>query len=114
METNMNRTVFQLANEKEWQEAGQGIQRQIFGYGERVMMVKVRFEKNAIGTLHQHPHVQVTYVESGSFEVSIGGEKKILNKGDGFYVPSETEHGCRCIEAGVLIDVFSPYREDFL
>jgi quercetin dioxygenase-like cupin family protein len=114
METNIQGKIFQLNSEIEWQNAGPGIQRQIFGYGEQVMMVKVKFEKDAVGTLHHHPHVQVTYVGSGAFEVSIGGEKKTLRAGDGFYVPSAVEHGVLCLEAGVLIDVFTPVREDFL
>ena len=110
----MQKKIFQLNNEMEWENAGPGIQRQLYGYGEQVMMVKVKFEKDAVGTLHQHPHVQVTYVESGVFETTIGDEKKILKSGDGFYMPSETEHGVRCIEPGVLIDVFTPCRKDFL
>ena len=114
METNVQGSIFQLNSETEWVNAGSGIQRQIFGYGEQVMMVKVRFEKDAIGALHHHPHVQVSYVESGAFEVNIGGERKLLKAGDGFYVPSAVEHGVHCLEAGVLVDVFTPLRKDFL
>lgn len=114
METNKNENIFQVNKEIDWQPAGPGIQRQIFGYGDQVMMVKVLFEKDAVGALHNHPHIQVSYVESGVFEVTIGGEKKTLRGGDGFYVPSNVEHGCHCLEAGVLIDVFTPQREDFL
>ncbi|MGY0035594.1 hypothetical protein [Pedobacter sp. NJ-S-72] len=46
--------------------------------------------------------------------MSIGEEKKILKKGDGFYAPPHEMHGCVCLEEGILIDVFSPHREDFL
>jgi quercetin dioxygenase-like cupin family protein len=77
-------------------------------------MVKVKFEVGAVGQLHSHPHTQVTYVESGAFEMTIGDQKKIIKKGDGYYVPPQEVHGCVCVEAGVLIDVFSPHREDFL
>ena len=65
-------------------------------------------------TLHQHPHTQCTYVASGCFEVTIGDEKKVLKAGDGYYVAHNLPHGCVCLEAGVLIDTFSPMREDFL
>ena len=57
------------------------------------------------------------YVESfttGCFEVTIGEEKKVLRAGDGYYVAPNLPHGCVCLEAGVLIDTFSPMREDFL
>lgn len=83
-------------------------------YDEQVMLVRVEFEKGGIGTLHQHLQVQITNVESGVFEIEIGGEKKILKAGDAFYVPSNSIHGAVCLEAGVLIDIFSPMRDDFL
>lgn len=110
----MQSNTFQIENEINWQDLGNGIKRQIFGYDDRVMMVKVKFETEAIGVLHQHHHAQVTYVESGVFETSINGEVKMLKKGDGFYAPPNKIHGVVCKEGGVLIDVFSPRREDFL
>lgn len=106
--------IFQIAAESEWQDLGDGIQRQVFGYDDRVMMVKVKFERDAVGVLHQHHHTQISYVESGVFETTIGEEKKVLKKGDGFFVPTNVIHGVICIEAGILVDVFSPHREDFL
>jgi len=106
--------VFQANNEIKWETAGTGIQRQVFGYDDKIMLVKVKFEKGAVGSLHQHFHSQATYVESGVFELTIGDEKKILKKGDGYYVPPNVIHGCICIEPGLLIDVFSPLRQDFL
>ena len=106
--------LFQIENDISWEDLGNGIQRQIYGYDDKVMLVKVKFEKDAVGQLHQHPHTQVTYVESGVFEMTIGDEKKIIKKGDGFYVPSNAVHGIICLEQGMLVDVFAPQREDFL
>lgn len=105
---------FQIAAEIAWQDLGEGIQRQVFGYDDRVMMVKVKFEQGAIGVLHQHHHTQISYVESGVFEASIDAEQRTLQQGDGFYVPPHAVHGVVCKEAGILVDVFSPQREDFL
>jgi quercetin dioxygenase-like cupin family protein len=105
---------FQLSDQIQWEDAAPGIQRQVFGYNQNLMLVKVKFEKGAIGSLHQHPHSQASYVESGVFELSIGDEKRILKQRDGYFVPPNIIHGCICIEAGVLIDVFNPLREDFL
>ena len=110
----MQSNTFQIENEINWQDLGNGIKRQIFGYDDTVMMVKVKFEAEAIGVLHQHHHAQVTYVESGVFETSINREVKMLKKGDGFYAPPHKIHGVVCKEKSVLIDVFSPHREDFL
>jgi quercetin dioxygenase-like cupin family protein len=106
--------IFQIAAETAWQDLGDGIQRQIFGYDDKVMMVKVKFEQGAVGVLHQHHHTQISYVESGVFETTIGEAKKVLKRGDGFFVPANAKHGVICIEPGTLVDVFSPHREDFL
>ncbi|HEV2736887.1 MAG TPA: cupin domain-containing protein [Longimicrobiaceae bacterium] len=100
--------------DRQWEELGGGVQRQILGHDETVMMVRVKFEAGAVGALHHHPHRQVTLVESGRFEVEIAGEKQVLGAGDGFFVPPDVEHGVTALEAGVLADVFAPAREDFL
>jgi quercetin dioxygenase-like cupin family protein len=97
-----------------WEQVADGVQRKIMAYDDKLMVVKVKFDTGGIGTLHQHYHIQITHVESGVFEVEIDGDKKILKAGDAFYIPSNVIHGAVCIEAGVLIDVFSPMREDFI
>ena len=98
----------------EWEDLGDGVSRQILGYDKHIMMVKVKFEKGAIGQAHQHIHSQTTYVDSGKFEFTVDGEKIIVNVGDGLYIEPNLLHGAVCIEPGILIDVFSPVREDFL
>ncbi|RYZ24538.1 MAG: cupin domain-containing protein [Chitinophagaceae bacterium] len=97
-----------------WEPTAPGMRRKIMAYDESLMVVKVEFETGGVGTLHQHYHTQITHVEKGVFEVEIGGEKKILRAGDAFYVPPNVIHGAVCLEEGVLIDTFSPMREDFL
>ena len=107
-------TLFQIDSETPWDDLGNGVQRKIFGYDEQIMLVKAKFDEGAVGTLHEHYHSQVTYVESGVFEMTIGELKKIISKGDGYYIPPHEIHGCICLEPGTLIDIFSPHREDFL
>ena len=94
--------------------AGEGLTRRVMGYDGQIMLVHVTFEKGAIGYVHEHYHSQATYVVSGKFEVMIKGEKKVLQAGDGFYIEPDAPHGAVCLESGVLIDVFSPVRADFL
>lgn len=107
--------AFIYEQEKEWEPAGKDIVRQIMGYGNQVMLVKVKFlKKGAIGSAHAHSNVQTTYVVSGKFEFTINGEKKIVEAGDGVYVASDLLHGCVCLEPGMLIDCFAPMRDDFL
>jgi quercetin dioxygenase-like cupin family protein len=106
--------TFQFDTAISWQQTGDGIYRQVFGYDNKVMMVKIKFDKGATGTSHEHYHSQVTYIESGVFEMTIGSEKKIIQKGDGYYVPPHVLHSIVCLEPGMLVDVFSPMREDFI
>ena len=106
--------LYQFGEEMGWEPAGQGVLRKIYGFDDQLMMVVVKFEAGAVGELHEHPHSQATYVESGAFEMTIGDEKKVIRKGDGYYIPPHVIHGCVCLETGVLIDSFSPQRADFL
>ena len=105
---------FFFSNETPWESLDEKLQRQIMGYDEHIMLVKVAFKTGGVGQMHQHPHSQVTYVESGAFEMTIGDQKHIIRQGDSYYVPPHVMHGCTCVEDGMLIDVFSPHREDFL
>jgi quercetin dioxygenase-like cupin family protein len=106
--------VFIEDNDISWETVGEGLKRKIMAYDESLMLVRVAFEKGGIGTVHQHPHIQISHVESGVFEVEIAGEKRVLKAGDAFYIPSNVWHGVVCLESGVLIDVFNPMREDFI
>lgn len=111
---NKKNAVFQAGGEIEWENIGAGIKRQLYGYNDQLMMVKMSFEKGAIGVMHHHHHTQVSYIESGVFELAIADEKKILKQGDGYFVPSDVVHGLVCIEPGVLVESFTPSRQDFL
>ena len=114
MSTSETAKVFINDADIAWEDVGNGVKRKIMSYDERLMVVKVEFEKGGVGTLHKHHHSQITHIESGKFEVEINGDKKVLAAGDGFYIPPNVMHGAVCQEAGVLIDVFSPMREDFV
>ena len=91
-----------------------GVRRQIIGYDSDIMMVKVLFKKGAVGYKHHHFHQQISYIISGEFEVNIDGKIETLSSGDAFIAPSNVEHELKCLKEGVLIDTFSPIREDFL
>ena len=56
----------------------------------------------------------VTYVASGKFEFTIDGEVHTVSKGDTLLKQDGVMHGCTCLEDGILIDIFTPMREDFL
>ena len=93
---------------------GEGLTRQLFGFDDSILMARVEFDVGAVGEVHAHRHSQVSYVESGEFDVYIDGVNERLGPGDSFYIEPNVDHGAVCRKAGVLIDVFSPVREDFL
>lgn len=91
-----------------------GIQRRVLAYTDGLMCVENHFEKGAVGALHHHPHTQITYVVSGEFEFEIAGVRRIVKAGDSMLKMNEIEHGCVCLEEGILLDIFTPMREDFV
>ena len=93
---------------------GDGVSRKILGTGESLMMVEVTFRKGGVGDVHTHPHEQVSYIAKGSFAFTLNGETKVVSVGDSIYIPSNAPHGTVALEDSVIVDVFSPIREDFL
>mgnify|MGYP001817055074 FL=1 len=98
----------------EWEDLGPGLSRQILGWDNQIMMVKVKFEKGVNASQHSHFHTQTSFCHSGKFEFTIDGKKHVVGPGDGLYIAPNLMHGAVCLEAGVVLDVFSPVREDFL
>ena len=94
--------------------ADPGVRRQVLSDSPELMVVAFRFQAEAEGILHSHPHVQSTYVEAGRFEFTVDGETCEVSTGQSFVIPSNALHGCRCLEPGTLIDTFTPRRDDFL
>ncbi len=96
-----------------WEYVDEKIERQIMGFDNALMLVLVRFKKGGVGRLHQHFHSQATYIAQGTFEITIANQTKQLKKGDSFFIPSNTPHAVVCTDDGILVDAFSPMREDF-
>ena len=105
---------FLFANETEIEDIGGGLKRQMLGYNQELMAVKIWFSEGAIGYNHKHRHSQVTYVVEGEFHFNIDGVTKVLKAGDSCLIPPFADHGATCHTGGILIDTFSPLREDFI
>lgn len=105
---------FFISSEDELEDLGNGIKRKITAYNENLMCVEVHFEEGAIGKMHTHPHEQITYIISGEFEFTIGDKTQLLKAGDTTFKQSDIPHGAVCKKAGVLLDIFTPMRKDFL
>lgn len=113
MET-INNGSFVVSEDITWKAIDEGVQRKVLSYNKELMLVHVRFEKGGIGKLHHHPHRQVSYIESGSFEVSINNKKQILQQGDSYIVEPDEVHGVVALEQGAIIDIFTPARGEFI
>src|SRR5215216_1406223 len=92
----------------------EGIERQMV-VGERLMMCRFRFAPLLVTPEHSHPHEQMTIVEKGRVRFFIEGEERIAGPGDVLHFPPNCWHGATMMdEEVVLIDIFSPVREDFI
>ncbi|MDZ5449935.1 cupin domain-containing protein [Labrys sp. ZIDIC5] len=109
-----SKELFIRSGDAEWQPTPDGNRRRILAYTDELMMVEFAFEKDGVGWLHSHPHIQSSYVAEGRFEVTIAGRTETLGAGDSFIVPSGLEHGVKALEKGRLVDCFTPHRADFL
>ena len=106
--------VFAQPTEGKWVEVPGGSRRRVLLSLPELMLVEFAFDKGGVGALHSHPHVQASYVAAGVFEVIIDGKTETIAAGGGYIVPSGKVHGVRALEAGRLIDTFTPRRDDFL
>ena len=97
-----------------WEDRGGGIRRKVMAYGDKLMAVYVEFKAGAVAARHHHPHLQISYVQSGSLVTHIGDQTRVLKGGDFYYIPADLEHGVEAIEETILIDFFTPMREDFV
>lgn len=95
-------------------QAGAGVKRKILAYCDELMCVENHFEAGSEGPLHHHPHTQITYVVEGVFAFTIEGETRVVRKGDTMLKQNDIVHGCHCVEAGILLDIFTPMRQDFV
>lgn len=109
-----NPKVFAQPTDGAWTDLPGGSKRRVILWLPELMLVEFSFEKGGVGALHSHPHVQSSYIAEGAFEVTIDGVTETITAGGGYIVPSGLVHGVKALEAGRLIDTFTPQRDDFL
>jgi quercetin dioxygenase-like cupin family protein len=90
-----------------------GVWRRTLSWGERLMVVQVVLEEGAVVPAHRHPHEQITYVVEGKLSMDVEGRTHILVPGDSLLFPSDTEHGATALKRTLVVDTFSPPREDY-
>ena len=96
------------------EQIADGVSRQMV-YGDRLMICRLTLAAGTITAAHAHVHEQMTLVERGRADFFVEGQKRTAKAGDVLLFPSGILHGATMLEEEVvLIDIFSPPREDFL
>jgi quercetin dioxygenase-like cupin family protein len=90
-----------------------GLRRQVMSYSPSMMLVRHRMEKGWVGTRHSHPHEQLVYIVCGHLSFEHPGGTFDAKAGDSFLVPGGVEHQASSLENSEVLDVFTPYREDY-
>ena len=92
-----------------------GAQRKVLSYGGNMMVVQFTFDAGVSSWLHSHPHEQVGYVVSGEIDFNIEDHEPVrLKAGGSYYVPPDVKHNVVTYAPTVLLDAFTPMRDDFL
>jgi quercetin dioxygenase-like cupin family protein len=90
-----------------------GLLRQVLAYSDNLMLVRHEMQKGWVGAKHSHPHEQLVYVISGHIRFTGGGKTFDARSGDSFVVRGGVEHQASAIEESEVLDVFTPYREEY-
>jgi quercetin dioxygenase-like cupin family protein len=91
-----------------------GLTRKVMAYNDKLFLAEHQMVKGWVGSVHSHPHDQVVYVVRGHLEVTCQGKTFEIRSGDSFVVRGDVEHGASALEDSLVIDVFTPCREDYI
>lgn len=91
-----------------------GVDFLVLSIGNDTMVTKMRYKTTDNVPFHKHPNEQSGYVISGKYKVKFGGNEYSLSQGDTYSIPADIEHSIEIIEAGEVIDIFSPIRQDYM
>jgi quercetin dioxygenase-like cupin family protein len=95
-------------------EPERGLKRRVLAYNDKLFVVEHEMVKGWVGNLHSHPHEQAVYVVRGHLRVTCQGTILDLRTGDTFVVRGGVDHGACAIEDSLVVDVFTPIREDYI
>lgn len=83
-------------------------------HGKMITLARFRFDKGNKVAMHHHPNDQITTVQSGAIKMVVGDEEFILKAGEMVHVPPDVPHGNEALEDTVVIEIFSPVRQDWI
>lgn len=106
--------MFYTSSTEDYEEARPGVKIKTLVYGEKTLLAELRLNKGSSLPAHSHPHEQTGYMIEGKMNLRIAGEEFEVNPGDSWSIPSNAEHSAEVLENTVVVEVFSPVREDYL
>ncbi|MFQ5484285.1 MAG: cupin domain-containing protein [Desulfobacterales bacterium] len=106
--------MFYKQDDLGFKEPVEGVKRKTLTYGEKTLMAEFRVKKGGKLPEHSHPQEQIGYLISGRIAFIIDGERKVADPGDSWCIHADVPHSAEIVKDSVVIEVFSPVREDFL
>ncbi len=106
--------MFYKKNDNNLKIAFEGVSYRTLVYGEKTSLGEFYLKKGTIIPNHSHPHEQTGYFISGKAVFIIDGERYNTDPGDSWCIHGDVEHGVEVIEDSVVIEIFSPAREEYL
>lgn len=91
-----------------------GVDFEVLAIGKESMVTKMLYKESDSVPFHKHPNEQNGYVITGRYKLIFDNKEYILTTGDSYSIPANMEHSMEIIEAGEVIDVFTPVRQDYL
>ena len=91
-----------------------GVTFDVLAVGEKSMVTKMNYKMGDQVPVHSHPNEQSGYVISGKYKIKFLNYDQILNPGDSYSIPENIDHSWEVIEAGEVVDVFTPPRQDYM
>jgi len=77
------------------------------------MLVEFRAQADVTIPVHSHPHEQDGYLVAGEMVITIDGVNTTVRPGDSYAIPSNTPHGAQLRAGAIVLEAFSPPREDY-
>ncbi len=106
--------MFYKSDSSGYKEELKGIRRKTLVHGQKTLLTEFRLAKGAVIPKHHHPHEQTGYLVSGRLEFLIGPDCLHAESGDSWSIPGNVEHGATAAVDSIVVEVFSPVRDEYL
>jgi quercetin dioxygenase-like cupin family protein len=97
-----------------YRDAMEGVRFKTLAFGDKTLLAEFRLSQGSTVPEHSHPHEQTGYIISGHMRFSVAGKTIEVETGDAWNIAGDIPHGVEVLDDSVVIEVFSPKREDYL